>query len=193
MSAPWPYDDEDPLAEATEPTWACPGGTCDCHAPDEPVEKAPFSVLLRDHNGEVMPGARCRIIVNGRVVNDDKPYAGGDGRIEIEIARRPRMARVEWAPADTPLAPHYPYRKRYYVDLAETSAEEAARRRLANLGFDHYRTLRANIMEFQRELGYPEATGDLEDIELDLCRYHDEGTVPSPPPARTANDDGGEV
>ena len=182
MSAPWPYEEQEPTVVASGPTWVCPGSTCQCNAPKETDKKSPFSVLLRDHNGEIMQGARCRLFIDGRLVNDDKPYADGDGRLRLELGHTPTMVRIEWAPSDTPIEPVYPYRKAYFADLREDSPREAARRRLHNLGFGHYGTLSENIKEFQREHGYPYVNGRLEDVEDDLTRYHDEGVLPSPPP-----------
>jgi len=135
-----------------------------------------------------MGGARCRVIINGRVVNEDTPYADGDGWLRLELTRSPHTARVEWAPANTPIDDLYPYRKSYYADLREDSASEAARRRLHNVGFSYYPSMEMNIKEFQREFGYPRATGRLRDIEADLIAYHDEGVPPSPPPRSPAQD-----
>jgi len=115
-------------------------------------------------------------------VNENKPYADGDGRLRLDLRHRPTTVRLEWAPSNTPVEPVYPYRKAYFADLREDAPREAARRRLHNLGFGHYRTLSENIKEFQREHGYPYVNGRLDDIEDDLIRYHDDGVVPSPPP-----------
>lgn len=189
MTAPWPYDDEDPPPDAAEPSWLCPGGTCDCHPPDAQFEPRRFTILLRDHEGAAMGGARCRVFVNGRLVNGDSPYADGEGRVSFELSRPAATARVEWAPPNTPIDPLYPYRKRYFVDLLPAQPTEAARRRLHNLGFGLFRSLSENVKEFQRAHGYPSVNGLLEEIEDDLQAYHDEGVEPSPPP-QPAQDEG---
>jgi hypothetical protein len=156
---------------------------------DEDAPTTTFSILLRAHGGEPMPGARCRVIVNDTVVNEDAPYADGEGRIELELGHEPVTARVEWAPGDTPLRPFYPYRKTYFVDLREDSREEAARRRLHNLGYSNYYDMTENIKDYQRNNGYRRATGLLDHIEDELIAYHDQGVEPEPAPP-DADEDG---
>lgn len=187
--AAWPYDDDPSPEKVTELTWRCPGDLCDCAElhEDEPLES--FSVLLRSHEGKVMAGARCRVLVHDRVVNEDTPNADGDGRITVEIPRAPTFARVEWAPADTPKEPIYPYRRRYYVDVKEQPRVEAARRRLHNLGFSSQENMRENVKAYQRHYGFPYINGFLDDIEDDLTAHHDDGVVPSPPPAAPTPED----
>ncbi|MEZ4311948.1 MAG: hypothetical protein R3F14_28300 [Polyangiaceae bacterium] len=53
------------------------------------------------------------------LANPDQPNADGEGWIKVKLPRAPEGVHVEWAPADTPLTADLPYRKRYYVDLAE--------------------------------------------------------------------------
>lgn len=127
-----------------------------------------------------MPNARCRVFVNDELVNEDNPFADGEGRIRIERRHKPVTARVEWAPHDTPRSPIYPYRKTYYVDLRTDSHVEAARRRLHNLGYSTYPEMRENIKDYQRNHGYRFISGLLEDIEDELTAYHDEGIEPKP-------------
>lgn len=181
--ADWPYDDDAAPEEVTELTWRCPDDKCDCAKLDEEAPMETFSVLLRSHEGETMPGARCRVLVHDRVVNEDTPNADGEGRLTVEIPRTPLFARVEWAPADTPKGPIYPYRRRYYVDVKEQPRVEAARRRLHNLGFSTQEAMRENVKAYQRHYGFPDINGFVDEIEDELTAHHDDGVVPSPPPA----------
>ena len=135
-----------------------------------------------------MAGARCRLLVHDVEVNRASPYADGEGKIEVKLSREVETVFAEWAPADTPLEPEYPYRRQYYVDLALDDRDEAARRRLSNLGFSMWPSLHENIVEFQIHYDYPEPHGNLDDIEADLARYHDEGQVPVKP---SSNEGGG--
>lgn len=177
MAAPWPYDDKPTVSSADEPTWKCPGGLCECHPPDLEADDLEFSIMLCDESGKSMPGARVRIIQQDRVLNEDDPNADSDGWITALVKRSPETVLLEWAPADTPQEPRYPYRCEYYVELAEDDREEAARRRLSNLGFSLAFDLEGNVRRFQDEFNYEE-TGVLSDIEADLISFHDEATVP---------------
>ena len=177
MAAPWPYDDKPTVSTAGEPTWKCPGGLCECHPPDLEAEDLEFSIMLCNESGESMPGARVRVIQQDRVLNEDDPNADSDGWITTLVKRSPETVLLEWAPADTPKEPRYPYRCEYCVELAENDREEAARRRLSNLGFSLAFDLEGNVRHFQDEFNY-ENTGVLADIEPDLKSFHDEATVP---------------
>jgi hypothetical protein len=97
----------------------------------------------------------------------------------VVLNREPETIYVEWAPADTPLAPIYPYRKTCYVRLYEGEGQHAGRRRLHNLGFGKRRTLRRNVEDFQRHFEYSAITGELDDIEDALRLYHDAGCMPA--------------
>lgn len=181
--APWPYepatDQDDP--DAT-PTWECPGGQCACHAP-EPGELArvPHRITFYDHRAERMPGARCRILENGRLLNAAAPYADGAGAVEVELTPETRHLQVEWAPADLPDKPRYPFRKLYYVDVG-LERDQNVERRLHNLGYGAHSTLFDNVCDFQESFGRP-VTGQSEDIEVELIAYHDTGTLPPRSPA----------
>ncbi len=178
MSTPWPYGDAALTETVPAPVWTCPEAVCVCgEEPD--VETCTFSVQLRDHQGDIMPGARVRVFVNGRLVNDDHPYAQADSWLHLELARGTVTARVEWAPSHLPRDPIYPYVKTYYSDLREDYREEAARRRLHNVGFSHQPTLRENIKEYQREYGNGYVTGVLDHIEDELIAFHDFGIEPT--------------
>ncbi|MEP7122152.1 MAG: hypothetical protein ABJE95_14630 [Byssovorax sp.] len=85
---------------------------------------------------------------------------------------------IEWATPDTPQSSSFPFRRRYYVDLAEHDRDEAARRRLHNLGFLYFSTLNENVADFQGEYNYPVVNGQLDDIENDLRDFHDDAMLP---------------
>jgi N-acetylmuramoyl-L-alanine amidase len=180
MSAPWPYPTEDghhPEELPSKPTWECPDKTCQCQAPTGKRDKLEFSVLLVDEHGASMPGARCRVHCNGVIVNEDEPYANGDGWITAVVAHAPESVLVEWAPLEMPDEPRYPFQKRYFVDLREDDPDEASRRRLHNLGFSDFFTMEENVCDFQEEYGY-DVTGKLDDIRGDLEDFHDDPCLP---------------
>ncbi len=174
----WPYDDDEPPELPPAPTWSCPEGICTCaeHGEHEPYE---FSVLLREPDDKPMPGARCRVWVHGRIANEDKPNADGAGRLTVELTHPVELVFIEWAPADTPLRAPYPHQQSYYVAVHDEHPREAGRRRLHNLGFSLRSSLEENVRDYQREYGHAPQTGELEDIEGELIRFHDYGVVPT--------------
>lgn len=176
----WPYESKDPDDEATGvPSWECPEGICDCHPRVELDDPVQFSFLLCDDEARPMPGARCRVLYQGRVVNDDVPHADADGWLTATFHYSPRAVTIEWAPVGTPMESRYPYRRRFYVELDEARDDESMRRRLHNLGFSSQATMVENVSDFQRAFGYAEMTGRLDDIRADLIAFHDDGGVPS--------------
>jgi hypothetical protein len=188
----WPYDEtETPIAEPNAPDWECPEGICECHHPDETGEKYEFSVMLFSPEGERMKGARCRILHHGRVMNESQPNADGSGWVTATVPHLPATVLVEWAPADMPRKPPYPFRKWYYVDLERTT-NEAARRRLHNLGYSTRASLVENVKHFQRDQRVEHPSGKVEDIEQDLLDHHDDGMVPYCPLDRRGGGQKGE-
>lgn len=179
-SKDWPYEDADPGdVPVREPTWECPDGTCECH-PIEEGDPLEFTVLLCDELARPMPHAQCRVLYQERVLNEDQPNADGDGWLRVTVTHPVRVVTLEWAPADTPSGPRYPYRKRYHVALNEEESDRLSiGRRLHNLGFSRRTMLEDNVKQFQRAFDYEEITGDVEDIRDDLVMFHDEGGIPS--------------
>jgi N-acetyl-anhydromuramyl-L-alanine amidase AmpD len=174
----WPYEDADPFdVPIKEPSWECPDGTCACH-PVEEGEPREIRILLLDELGREMPGARCRVLSQGRILNEDQPNANGEGWLSVTVTRPIRLVTLEWAPQGTPLGPKYPFRKRYHADLKEEDDRLSLRRRLHNLGFSRHEQEEDNVKEFQRTFGYEEITGAMEDIREDLLKFHDEGGFP---------------
>ncbi|APR77722.1 Hypothetical protein A7982_03069 [Minicystis rosea] len=182
----WPYEDvESHEAIGSEPTWECASGFCACPGGHEhDVEPTKFSILLCDEHARRMPNARVRVLADGILANEDQPYADGKGHIELTWRRLPELVLIEWAPESTPLEPRYPFRKRHYVDLSAVDREEAARRRLHNLGYAQRPDLEGNIGDFQRAYARRE-TGKLEDEETRLIRFNDDKALPPLPAART--------
>lgn len=184
--APWPYDaveaeDED----AGVPTWKCPGGLCECHPTEGDAERAPHTILFFDPGAKRMKGARCRVLENGELINKEHPYADGSGAVPVKFRPATRVLELEWAPADLPLGPGFPYRKRYYLDLGEGS-EEGVQRRLHNLGFSVHSTIDENIRDFQRSyLQTP--TGIVDHVKVELSSFHDDGALPPLPRSSDAN------
>jgi N-acetyl-anhydromuramyl-L-alanine amidase AmpD len=180
--APWPYDpveaeDEDDA----HPTWSCPEGICACHPTSGDAEKKGHRVVLFDHEAKRMPGARCRILENGKLVNLDAPYADGSGAVTVQLSPTTRALEVEWAPASLPQTPRYPFRKRYHVDVGQSQHDGVARR-LHNLGFSSWPTLPENVLAFQQIYSLP-PTGRAADVENDLVVYHDDALLPPVPPS----------
>ncbi len=178
----WPYEADVSEAPPLEPTWACPEGLCDCH-PLTDVEPLELAVMLCDENGTRMPGARCRVLLGDRVINEDQPNADGNGWLSTSVPRPVASGVLEWAPASTPIEERYPYRVRYQV-LLGTEANRAAEHRLANLGFVGGASLRDHVEAVQRQYGLSPVTGELRDIARELRAFHDEARLPPVPADR---------
>lgn len=184
--APWPYPIatfDEPLRDGM-PTWTCPGGTCVCHPGSGELETAEHRVVLFDHRGVRMPGARCRVLADGLLLTDAAPYADTTATIRVTPAVGTQTLRIEWAPADLPLNGPFPYHRQYFLDLGASGAQ-AARRRLHNLGFSAHLTLKGNVAHFQRTYGLKE-TGRHEDVGDTLVAFHDLGLLPPPTPVAHA-------
>src|SRR4051812_32362507 len=132
--APWPYSLVEIGDDEGVPTWKCPEGFCDCAIHDGEHDRIDHQVLFFDENAVRMPGARCRILENGQLVNKNAPFADGGGGVAVKIRASTRVLDIEWAPPECPETLGYPFRKRYHVDLGE-DGDESLRRRLHNLGF----------------------------------------------------------
>jgi hypothetical protein len=174
----WPYDSgQGQVVPAPQsPDWTCPDGVCECAPLGGEDDAYELSVMLCAHDGERMPGARCRVLVHGKVVNEDTPHADGEGWITVALAHAPQTVLLEWAPPDTPADPIYPYRRYYFVDT-RADDDEGLRRRLHNLGYTKHRSVAENVATFQRDYGLP-TSGRIADIETELVTFHDEGRVP---------------
>jgi len=153
---PWNYDEVPPPPIERGPTWECPGGLCHCH-PRTDEEERQFSIMLFERDCARMPGARCRVWINGRIVNGDQPYADEQGWVTVVVPYDVTEAFVEWAPPDMPLRSPYPYRKRIHVAIDERNPDEAAARRLSNIGYDNHLGLSENMEEFRADFGYQSA------------------------------------
>ena len=175
--APWPYETNPQPMQPPAPRWACPADICVCSDHGE-AGGFELSVMLCDDTGNRMPYARCRALLNGVVVNLGTPYADGEGWLTITLKSEPDTLVLQWAPASTPIAPEYPYCKRYHVQLDPLIPQEAGRRRLSNLGFAAHAELHDNVAAFQQHFAYTEVTGVLADIEEDLSLYHDLACMP---------------
>ena len=176
--ADWPYEKIETIGTEDPPSWTCPEEKCTCSEREDEAEPFKFSVMLCAPDGTRMKGARCRVVANGILANPDRPNADGSGWISVEIKHAPETVWVEWAPANTPIRPDLPYRRRYYVDLREDDFDEATRRRLYNLGFAHLDTLRQNVEDFQCEYDHPVITGEPADIYPQLRLFHDAALLP---------------
>jgi hypothetical protein len=183
--APWPYEPvEQADPEPGVPTWACPTGDCDCHPPTGEEQKVDHRIVFFDSEAVRMPGARCRIVENGKLLNKESPYA--DGKAEIGVKLRPgaRSLEIEWSPAHVPQQEPYPFRKLYHVDLGD-SRDNWVHRRLHNIGFSQEPMLEDNVRDFQRAYHHA-VTGRPEDVEGELGVYHDRGALPPLPKTQRA-------
>lgn len=174
----WPYEKIDVASPDAAPSWLCPETICNCSEKEGKTEPYEFAIMLCKPTGERMAGARCRVVVNGILANEDHPNADGSGWMRVKLPHAPESVEVEWAPEDTPMRPDLPYRRRYFVDLQQTDPNEAARRRLHNLGFSWFDSLKENIEDFQVEYKQPKITGDVEDVDATLRAYHDAAMLP---------------
>ena len=178
--APWPYEAAQAgHADEEEPTWECPDDTCQCHAPEGETERVDHTIVLFDHEAKRMGGARCRVLENGQLANKDAPFADGGGKVPVKLRPGTRTLMLEWAPADVPEGPRFPFRKLYHLNLGEKQ-DEGVERRLHNLGFVSHTTLEENISDFQRTYG-KKVTGKVADVEADLIAYHDAAALPPVP------------
>ncbi len=192
--APWPYGDTpSPRAETQAPSWECPGGLCHCHPQGSEAKRVSHTLHLFDHRIERLEGARCRVVENGRMINTDQPYADSTGVIVVQVLPSTKVLLIEWAPADVPVTPRYPFRKRYFVDLGKRQGDRVERR-LHNIGYSAYGSLNENIEDYQAAYGPPGAptTGRPEHVETKLSGHHDRGEL-TPPSGTTrgADLDGG--
>jgi hypothetical protein len=138
----------------------------------------PHRILFFDHDAVRLPGARCRVLEGGKLVNRTSPYADGAGALTVDILPTTRLLALEWAPADLPTGPRYPYRRFYHVDLgAETPV--GVERRLANIGFSAHTTLDGNVRDFEDAYVLADSTtGDPEAVKPTLALFHDDGALP---------------
>jgi hypothetical protein len=171
--SPWPY----PAFKGvwtTGPTWECPGGTCACHPVKETAPGEPHTIVLYDPRGLRMPGARCRVEEQGRLISEDGLTADALGEVRVNVRATTSTLRVEWAPPDLPGQPFMPYRKLYHLRMDD--GDTGLDRRLANLGFSRGKRRQDNVADYQRAYSR-EPTGDPEEIRLEVLQRHDQGAL----------------
>ena len=129
----WPYDEEASEPVPRQPRWTCGHTSCTCEpaSASEPLEHA---VLIHDLDGSRLPGARCRVVANGKIINTETPSADEEGWLHITLEQPLDSVLLEWAPATRPLGDSYPHRARYHFGL-ELPPNEASKLRLLHLGF----------------------------------------------------------
>lgn len=176
--APWAYPDdvEDVVSDDPTPAWACPEGLCECRPSDGAAKTIVHKLHLYDEEAKPMGDARVRVIRGGRVMNLDTPNASGDGTLQVTLPEDSTMLRVDWAPADMPDEPRYPFQKIYHLALA-VEPREATFQRMHNLGFAAFPDPEDNVRDFQRRYART-STGAWEDIAGDVRSFHDDGTMP---------------
>ncbi|NUO49803.1 MAG: hypothetical protein HOV80_13190 [Polyangiaceae bacterium] len=171
----WPYELSPGAPARPAPSWTCPGGTCECHGNEGPEILARHTVFLYDSESRRMPNARCRVLLNGQPL-EAPPNADGSGAISFEVGERARAVEIEWAPADTPLDPRLPYRRRYRLVL-DGDSRAGVRERLEHIGVSRKGSLEDRIVAFQRAYGL-EVDGSVESVEGPLTAYHDRASLP---------------
>lgn len=124
-----------------------------------------------------MSNARCRVFHNGRLVNLTDPYADASACLRIRIPASANTLFLEWAPAHTPLAPPYPFRRSYYVAMGQFPQDRVSRR-LHNIGFSGYPKLSSNVADFQAQYVDGSPDGEVCHIYELLGAYHDLPTLP---------------
>lgn len=184
----WPYDDvAAPEPPPTRPRWSCPGGECECHPAVSPVdEPVILDLVLRDMELNRMAGAVC-LVESPDLEGDALLKADGEGRVRLTFRRDPGSIVLSWAPGTLPSEYPFPYRKVFFVDLREQDPDEAAARRLHNLGFSSKGSLADNVAEFERSFGHT-LTAELDEARPALELHH-EGTA-DPLRAEEPNDIG---
>ncbi len=175
LTPEWPYPPfEGPWS--TAPTWECPGGTCACHPVPEDGPKEEHVIVFYDSQGVRMPGARCRVYEQGRLLTPEPSSTDGAGELRVELREGTATLRVEWAPSNLPAHEFLPYRKVYNVKMSDDDGDVGLDRRLANLGFARGRRRRDNVADYQRAYSR-EPSGNADEIRLEVLERHDNGTV----------------
>ena len=189
LTPEWPYPPfEGPWSAA--PTWECPGGTCACHPVPEDGPKAEHVIVFYDSQGVRMPGARCRVYEQGRLLTPEPSSTDGAGELRVELREGTATLRVEWAPSNLPAHEFLPYRKVYNVKMSDENGDVGLDRRLANLGFARGRRRRDNVADYQRAYSR-DPNGNADEIRLEVLERHDHGTVtPFHPQGPTDADEG---
>lgn len=187
LTAEWPYPPfEGPWS--TAPTWECPGGTCACHPVPEDGPKEEHVIVFFTPQGVRMPGARCRVYEQGRLLTPEPSSADGAGELRVELRAGTATLRVEWAPPNMPAHEFLPYRKIYNVKMSDEAGDVGLDRRLANLGFARGRRRSDNVADYQRAYSR-DPNGNADEIRLEVLERHDNGTVqvfhPQPSPGDT--------
>ena len=174
---PWPYPPPpDDLLLGKGPRWACPGGTCECHAPGGGEEILRTCVVfLHDDRSARMADARYRVWALGRCVAD--AAADASGAIEITVAATVESVVLEWSPASMPIDANLPYRRRYHVDLGQT-LEVQMSRRLEHIGARNRGSLARRVAAFQEAYGLP-VDGSEASLEPVIGAYHERGMLPA--------------
>ncbi len=174
----WDYEDEAAFVEEAGPSWSCPDATCHCDGDPSEDKLIEHRIVLFDENAERMPGARCRVFIGRRVIND-APNADNTGAVVVRIPKHVKQVLVEWAPAHMPREPLYPFRCRYFTNL-DVEAEEATRRSLHNLGYASYGSVDDNATAYQRAYRR-EPVPRWEHVADELVAFHDGGLLPALP------------
>jgi hypothetical protein len=161
-----------------------------------------FRIRLFDPFARPMPYAPYRLSGAGQGLGNIKPKknsasvqiqeskADAHGWIVAQDLVVPEQITIEWGYAreDTSQPSELVYKRSLYLDLKDDDEEEAAQRRLSNLGYAVSKILKDNIMAYQRAHGYFQ-TGELQDIKAELWRDHDSANPQPLPPAEPQGPD----
>jgi len=144
-----------------------------------------FRIRLYDPFLRPIPYAPYRISGGGATVEG---VADGQGWAIAKAKDVPAQALVQWGypplegtDNETAGPPFLPYRLDISLNVSDQQEQEQTEKRLHNLGFYAGKTLTDKVRAFQRAYGLDQ-TGNKEDIEEDLRKYHDSYN-PEPLPA----------
>jgi len=171
----WPYELSPFVQSTPAPTWACPDGTCECHAAGPETQPIHHTVFLHDNRSRRMALARYRVLRHGRPIEGPK-HADATGAISFDVRTQDKSVVIEWAPQHTPLDPELPYQRRYHLNM-DPDSHAAVRQRLEHIGVCQGGTLEHRIEAFQR--AYALAIGGrVASVAGPLAVFHDTATLP---------------
>lgn len=174
----WPYPPPPGKLQPSVPTWDCPEGRCVCTEPVLPVESEEHTVFLHDDRSRRMPHAQCRVHLRGRPL-ESPVQADATGAVSFATPPGVRTLILEWAPAEAPLEPTFPYRRVYHLEPG-VDGEQAVQKRLEHIGVSRDLLLEDQIREFQAAYGL-HLDGEVESVLAPLLAYHDTGMLPPIP------------
>jgi outer membrane protein OmpA-like peptidoglycan-associated protein/peptidoglycan hydrolase-like protein with peptidoglycan-binding domain len=149
-------------------------------SPCEGIVKPTLRIHLFDRSGQPIPEAPFTVTAPGVSLDG---VATKEGVAIVHNIPVPATVHVKWSRPAKGLKPASgPYELDVFIELDEDDKNEAAKRRLSNLGYDVVSdpTLARAITQFQNDLG-AKPTGKLDDVETELRSRHDRADPPTRP------------